>query len=128
MHRGHKGAQRKQSEPLCAPLCPLCLCGDAFGGPMKPTWLCLLGLFAGDPVEAYPRAELLIEAAELKKAPERFRVIDARTRALYQTGHVPGAVWVSHLEWGQQFNRAPDAKTWGERLGKRGIDAGRPAD
>jgi len=86
---------------------------------MNVACLCLLSLLG-----AYPRAELLIEAAELKKAPERFRVLDARTRALYQTGHVPGAVWVSHLEWGQQFNRAADARTWSERLGKLGIDAG----
>src|SRR5438105_11837367 len=94
---------------------------------MNPGILCLLGVFAADPGKPYPRSELLIEATELKKAPDKFRPVDARTRAAYQAGHIPGAVWVSHLEWGQQFNRSAAAKTWSERLGKLGIDADTPA-
>lgn len=89
----------------------------------------LLGVLAClfiEPAKDYPRGELLIEASELQRLPQRFRIIDTRTRALYQAGHVPGAVWVSHLEWGREFNAAPDAKTWSDRLGRLGIDAGTP--
>src|SRR5436190_9334593 len=92
---------------------------------MHTVFVCLLGLFA-DSVKPYPRPELLIEAAELKKAPDKFRPVDARTRAAYQVGHIPGAVWVSHLEWGQQFNRSADAKIWSDRLGKLGLHAETP--
>lgn len=92
---------------------------------MNIALLCLLGVLA-DSGKPYPRPELLLEATDLKKQPERFRVLDARTRAAYQAAHIPGAVWVSHLEWGQQFNRSVDAKTWSDRLGKLGLDAETP--
>ena len=35
---------------------------------------------------------------------------------------MPGAMWVGHLEWGREFNNAPDAKKWADRVGKLGID------
>ena len=72
-------------------------------------------LFLGiEPAKAYPRGDLLLDGAELKKNLAAFRVLDVRTRASYQAGHVPGAVWVSHLEWSRAFNNAADPKAWSE--------------
>ncbi len=84
--------------------------------------ICLFSL-AIEPEKSYQRPELLIEAAELKKAHQQFRLLDVRTRAAYSAGHIPGAAWVSHFEWGREFSNTADVQRWAERIGKLGIDA-----
>lgn len=93
---------------------------------MPVSYVCMLALLAIEPAKGYPRGELLIEAAELKKARQKFRILDARTRAQYQEGHVRGAAWVSHLEWSREFTNTKDPKKWGDRIGNLGIDAATP--
>jgi thiosulfate/3-mercaptopyruvate sulfurtransferase len=70
----------------------------------------------------YPRPDLLVEPAAL--APG-FVVLDARPRARYDAGHVPGARWVDHAEWAKGFGDGRDAANWGKRLGGLGLS---PAD
>ncbi len=92
--------------------------------------LCCLALLSCVPVPedgsaAYPRASLLVEARDLERlqADRSVRLLDARGKGLYQDSHVPGAVWVDHLDWARAFAKDPDAREWTRRLGKLGIDA-----
>src|SRR5262245_65641999 len=93
-----------------------------------------LVLLAGDPgakkTNAYPRADLLVEAADLAKLtgerkPTRgggqVRILDARAREEYLAGHIPGAVWVDHDQWSRAFARGQDSEGWGKRIGGLGI-------
>ncbi len=75
---------------------------------------------------AYPRAQLLLEAKDLQAAAGKIVVLDARAKAKYAEGHVPGAVWVDHDAWGKAFNLAPDAKDWPGRVAALGIDNRKP--
>lgn len=73
--------------------------------------------------ESYPRPELLVEPATLAK-PEtagRFVVLDARAKAKYAQGHVPGARWVDHAAWAKAFGDGQDADGWSKRIGTLGI-------
>jgi thiosulfate/3-mercaptopyruvate sulfurtransferase len=92
--------------------------------PLNLLCACLLLLPAGDKkAGGYPRAELLIEAAELAR-PEvanQYRILDARPRAQYLAGHVPGAVWVDHNAWAKAFAAGQDPKEWSKRLGALGV-------
>ncbi len=89
-------------------------------------WACVSATVAsGAPAEPYPRAELIIEPAELSK-PEvsrRFVILDARERAKYHDGHVAGAHWVDHNEWSKGFGNGDDREAWSRRLGNLGLDA-----
>lgn len=81
------------------------------------------GLAAGD--DAYPRAELLVEPAELAKAEvaEQFVILDARPRRRqYDEGHVPGAVWVDASAWAKAFGDGRDNEGWSRRIGEAGIN------
>jgi thiosulfate/3-mercaptopyruvate sulfurtransferase len=84
----------------------------------------LLGLVAaGDTPAGYARPELLVEPAELAK-PEvarRYRILDARGKAAYREGHVPGAVWLDHITWTRAFGEGKDVEGWEKRLGALGI-------
>jgi thiosulfate/3-mercaptopyruvate sulfurtransferase len=76
--------------------------------------------------DAYPRAGLLIEPAQLAR-PEvarRYIVLDARDRSRYEQGHVPGARWVDHAGWAEAFGQGKDAEGWGKRIGGLGIGPG----
>jgi thiosulfate/3-mercaptopyruvate sulfurtransferase len=97
---------------------------------MSRKWLCLLlPLVVSGPATSapYPRASLLVEAADVTK-PEnsRFRILDARQRASYRDGHIPGAVWVDHEAWAKAFNAGQDAETWAKLIGGLGINADTP--
>jgi thiosulfate/3-mercaptopyruvate sulfurtransferase len=73
--------------------------------------------------DAYPRAELLMEPAELAK-PEvlkKFRILDARPKEEYEAGHVPGAVWVDHAAWSKGFAADSDKRKWEGRFHALGI-------
>ena len=75
----------------------------------------------------YPNPGLLIEPAELAKAPTNFRILDVRGRNLFDKGHVPGAVWIDVPAWSKAFNANPDdAAGWAKRLGAAGIDPAKP--
>lgn len=75
---------------------------------------------------AYPRAELLIEPAELAKMPVKFRVFDVRSKEKYLQGHVPYAVWLDAGVWSKAFARQQDPGEWEKLLGSAGIDPGKP--
>jgi thiosulfate/3-mercaptopyruvate sulfurtransferase len=86
----------------------------------------LAGLPAAEKQATYPRPELLREPAELAKQLRRTRVLDARSRAKYEAGHIPGAVWVNTGEWARAFNTETDQAAWAKRIGKLGIKADTP--
>ncbi|AWM40536.1 Putative thiosulfate sulfurtransferase [Gemmata obscuriglobus] len=76
---------------------------------------------AGD----YPRPDLLVEPAALAGpgAPKGLVVLDARPRAKYDAGHVPGARWVDHAEWAKGFGDGRDAAGWSKRVAGLGLTA-----
>jgi thiosulfate/3-mercaptopyruvate sulfurtransferase len=72
---------------------------------------------------SYPRAELLLEPAELAK-PEnakQFVILDARPREAYDKSHIRGARWVNHDDWSKAFGDGSDAAAWSKRIGALGI-------
>lgn len=85
--------------------------------------LCVGLLVAGGTDRDYPRGDLLIEPAALAGKLKEFHVLDARPRARYDQGHVPGAVWVDHDAWSKAFAADPDPKAWADRdrIGSLGI-------
>jgi thiosulfate/3-mercaptopyruvate sulfurtransferase len=77
--------------------------------------------------DEYARPELLTEAASLAKLdPVKTRILDARPKAEYEAGHIPGAVWVDQTAWSKLFNTDQDAATWQKQLGTLGIDVTTP--
>ncbi len=72
---------------------------------------------------AYPRAELLVEPAELAAAGDQsdWIILDARDEAAYRQGHLPGARWVDHAGWAKAFTEGQDAAEWSQRIGALGI-------
>jgi thiosulfate/3-mercaptopyruvate sulfurtransferase len=86
----------------------------------------LAALAAEDKPTTYPRPELLREPAELAKRLPTTRILDARPRAKYDAGHIPGAAWVNTGEWARAFNTEPEREAWARRIGKLGIKADTP--
>ncbi|MDY3551608.1 sulfurtransferase [Gemmata sp. JC717] len=88
------------------------------------TVLTLAISFEGRAAE-YPRPELLTEPAALaqKDAGQGFVILDARAKAQYEAGHVPGARWVDHAEWAKGFGDGKDAVAWSKRIGSIGLTA-----
>jgi len=85
----------------------------------------LLASACGSRAGDYPRQDLLVEPAALAK-PETvkgFVILDARTKAKYESGHVPGARWVDHEEWAKGFGDGRDATGWSKRIGSLGLTA-----
>jgi thiosulfate/3-mercaptopyruvate sulfurtransferase len=71
----------------------------------------------------HPRADLLVEAAELAK-PEvarRFCILDARAKHKYLEGHVRGAVWIDAITWSRAGLTGQDQDEWAKRIGELGI-------
>ena len=84
---------------------------------------CSLGVSRADDAK-YPRAELLIEPAELAKLNGvGVIILDARAATKYKAGHIPDARWVDHGQWAKAFGHGTDAKGWGARIGGLGINA-----
>lgn len=71
----------------------------------------------------YPAADLLIEPGRLAAEGKKFVVLDARERAKYDAGHVPGARWVDHGAWSKAFGDGKDADGWSKRIGGLGVGA-----
>jgi thiosulfate/3-mercaptopyruvate sulfurtransferase len=78
---------------------------------------------AGGPPAGYARPELLVEPAELARpeVAKRYRILDARGKAAYLAGHVPGAVWLDHISWMRAFGEGQDTPGWEKRLGALGV-------
>ena len=73
--------------------------------------------------ENYPRADLLVEPTELTKAAGQFVILDARDRAKYDQGHIPGARWVDHATWAKSFQDGQDTEAWSKKIAGLGISA-----
>ncbi len=85
--------------------------------------VCSLGIARADDAK-YPRAELLIESAELAKLNGvGVTILDARAATKYKAGHIPNARWVDHSHWAKAFGQGTDAEGWGARIGSLGINA-----
>jgi thiosulfate/3-mercaptopyruvate sulfurtransferase len=71
----------------------------------------------------YARPKLLAEPAALKKEDERkgFVILDARRKAEYLSGHVPGAVWVDPAAWAKAFGKGDGKSDWSGRIGALGV-------
>lgn len=85
----------------------------------------LLASACGSRAGDYPRPNLLVEPAALAK-PETFKgfvVLDARTKAKYEAGHVPEARWVDHADWAKSFGNGQDTAAWSKRVGNLGLTA-----
>src|SRR5262249_52045556 len=70
----------------------------------------------------YAKPKLLAEPAALKKQDERkgFVFLDARRKAEYLTGHVPGATWVDPAAWAKAFGKGDGKAVWASRSGALG--------
>lgn len=92
---------------------------------MRSTLLAIIALSFANAVSAadnsYPRADLLLEPAELVKASGTFIVLDARSQEDYEESHVPAAIWVDHDQWKTAFGSGDDGAGWSKRLGDLGI-------
>jgi thiosulfate/3-mercaptopyruvate sulfurtransferase len=91
---------------------------------MLSNLVCASLLLAGGgetPKQAYPGGNLLIEAAELAGKTKEFRILDVRSKAAFERGHVPGAVWADPLAWAKEFAAGQDPATWAGKIGKLGI-------
>jgi thiosulfate/3-mercaptopyruvate sulfurtransferase len=93
------------------------------------SWLLLVPA-AEKKADAYPRADLLIEAEELvkqykggqfTKPNSTLRLLDVRPRDQFLAGHVPQAVWLDHDDWSKAFAAGQNVKEWSKRLGKFGL-------
>jgi thiosulfate/3-mercaptopyruvate sulfurtransferase len=73
----------------------------------------------------YPRAELLIEPAELARTEVASKVVilDARDAKAFQQERIPGARHVDAAVWGRSLGDGQDAKGWEARIGALGISA-----
>ena len=73
----------------------------------------------------YPNQKLLVEPAELAKpeVAKSFVILDARAKAQYQAGHIPGSIWVDHTAWAKAFGEGTDATGWSARIGELGVTA-----
>ncbi|MFO0926888.1 MAG: rhodanese-like domain-containing protein [Gemmataceae bacterium] len=95
---------------------------------MTAVWLMACAMVAADPVGAakVAKPEMLAQAAALVKAGPSNRLVylDARSRADYLAGHIPGARWVDLDAWSKAVNNGDDRKAWEARIGGVGVDAG----
>lgn len=73
---------------------------------------------------AYARPKMLVEVGQLANpaVAKQFRILDARSKAKYDQGHILGAVWVDHEAWSKAFAKSQDPKDWADKIGKLGID------
>jgi thiosulfate/3-mercaptopyruvate sulfurtransferase len=85
-------------------------------------------LAVDEAVTIYPRGELLVEAADLRKADvaRGFVILDTRGKGSYLEGHIPGAMWLDQVTWTRAFKDGKDRDAWAKRIGELGIDGRKP--
>lgn len=86
--------------------------------------LLLLAPAADDKKPAvYPRADLLIEAAELAKpeVAKGFRIVDVRPRSNYDAGHIPDALWLDLTKLAASATAEKEDPSWRDMLLKKGL-------
>jgi thiosulfate/3-mercaptopyruvate sulfurtransferase len=87
--------------------------------------ICLAFSFLSDEKPMpYPRPELLVEAADLEKglaALKGMHILDARPKAQYDEGHIPGAVWVDTAAWSKRFAEGQDEAHWAVPIAYVGV-------
>jgi thiosulfate/3-mercaptopyruvate sulfurtransferase len=85
-------------------------------------------LAADERATTYPRGDLLVEPTDFRKADvaRGFLILDARGKASYLEGHIPGAVWLDQVTWTRSFKDGKDAEAWAKRIGELGIDGRKP--
>ena len=73
--------------------------------------------------DTYPRADLLVEPAQLAKpdVARQFVILDARAQESYQQEHIPAARRVDHDAWAKAFGDGHDTESWSKRIGELGI-------
>lgn len=78
--------------------------------------------------DKYPHADLLIEPSELAKVvpAKKVQLLDTRSKAKYDAGHIPGAVGVDVAAWRKAFAAGPDKDAWTKLLGGLGLDVTAP--
>lgn len=96
---------------------------------MSLQWIGISFLFlplagAAEKAEKYPRADLLIEPADLAKAEtaKPYRILDTRGKSSYREGHIPGAWWVDVATWTRAAKNLHDRAAWEKLIGGLGID------
>jgi thiosulfate/3-mercaptopyruvate sulfurtransferase len=95
---------------------------------MSPCLLCtalVMLVPAAEPKPGqYAAPALLVESPELARlvTANKVRVLDVRTKAKYDAGHVPGALRVDAAAWRKAFGSAPDKDDWTKRLGDLGLE------
>ncbi len=84
----------------------------------------LLVLSPAGATEKYPRADLLIEAADLAKpeTAKQYRILDTRGKSSYGEGHIPNALWVDATTWARTAKNLQDLAAWEKLIGGLGID------
>jgi thiosulfate/3-mercaptopyruvate sulfurtransferase len=81
-----------------------------------------LGAAGGDSTkQTYPRPELLIDAPALAAKLKDLRILDVRSKAKYEQGHIPGAVHVDPADWARLFASSQDPGDWITRIDKLGV-------
>jgi thiosulfate/3-mercaptopyruvate sulfurtransferase len=76
----------------------------------------------------YAVPKLIIEVPELARLvpADKVQVLDARPKASYEAGHIPGAVWVDSAPWSKAFATKADREEWTKLLGSLGLDPDGP--
>src|SRR5262245_41461966 len=88
------------------------------------TLVVYLTLIGNQDPQEYARPELLVEASALAKSDpaQNIVILDARSKAKYDKGHVQGARWIDLESWSKAFAAGQDAKQWARKIGELGID------
>lgn len=73
------------------------------------------------PAADFPRADLLIEPADLAAPVAGRLVLDVRPRKDHDAGHIPDALWIDIKAWDKAFAE-PEVGAWSRRLGEAGLD------
>ena len=92
------------------------------------TALLMFAPAADEKAGKYAARGLLIDSPELVRlmSANKVRLLDARPKAKYDAGHIPGAVWVDAAAWTKAFGPAPDKDEWTKRLGALGLEVDSP--
>ncbi|MGL4423741.1 MAG: sulfurtransferase [Gemmataceae bacterium] len=94
---------------------------------MTSLWA-IVYVLSADPA-SYPKAQLLMEAAELAKPGTvgKYFLIDVRGPEAYTEGHIPGAIRVPLSTWSRLYNTGmTDAAYWKAEMAAIGITPTKP--